>query len=759
MISRWIGASAVLALFLATAGCQGDTGPAGPAGSTGAKGDPGGAGPAGKDGLPGKDGAAGAQGDKGADGAPGKDGAEGAPGKDGAEGAPGKDGAEGAPGKDGKNGLNAGEFPLAVEPTGVVGRVLDTAGLPLKDAKVYLVPAKAIKTDKLVIDSPEPAKLAIADVAADKADEPLEDLIDAQATTPTFQVGTTNGDGVYAIPSVADGSFFIFVLPAPADTDRLPGGSHARKALSAKDDLTGKRVDIAVSMSIPKDAMYVGSSACMACHGTQHIKSTLHFLGIRQPGKNDGLQKLDWAKWPNFDDCLALFDGSTTIYYYSSNPGAAVPGYATYLVKQGEAQPDQAWLDAKTPSFKIVLGKATSGALQATISNLKATEDAKTYDVQLSYGGGLYKQRFVVEIGGLRHVLPIQYNHQGTHDNSSATPGSRRLVIGYNTDRWYDETGKKLKVPAVGKAFDNNCIGCHAAGVQSVPVAGVTGAWKAIPIPDPNAKYDFDKDGVEDQLNIGCETCHGPGSKHMEHQGKGWYIVSPGLLPPEREALICGQCHSRANGTGIGKTEAPTDVNGLMMIPGIRRSEWIKSYVSKIDDGIWVTTKSPDGTYNTAIGDDKHASKHHQQYSDFLKSKHYRNGTFLATCTGCHDPHGSPNAKQLKAPTDTALCTSCHKDVAIGAHTKAKVGFDKSGLDIGCADCHLTKTAQSGAGVPGLKDSGLWTNDISSHIFDVPSKQLLKGVDPKAANGPKDKVMPVPYGNACGSGCHKLPVQ
>jgi len=66
-------------------------------------------------------------------------------------------------------------------------------------------------------------------------------------------------------------------------------------------------------------------------------------------------------------------------------------------------------------------------------------------------------------------------------------------------------------------------------------------------------------------------------------------------------------------------------------------------------------------------------------------------------------------------------------------------------------DCHATKTAQTGAGWKGLakKDAkNYWTNDVTSHIFDVPKKDNVgvKGVDP-------GKAMPVPYTNICGS-CH-----
>lgn len=751
------GLAVVLSLALPLTACVGETGPEGdqgPIGPVGAKGDPG---PAG---AKGDTGATGAQGEKGATGdagAKGDTGATGAAGAQGEKGDKGETGATGPKGDKGDPGPAAGDFPLTLDPTGIVGRVTDTAGNPVPNAQVFLVPAASVSKVKLLLDTPDNAKVTPAEAAADKNDEPLEDLIDTQTGTPTFPVVTTDSAGVYNFKTPATGSWFVYVLPAKSDTERLPGGSVTRFAKKT-DEMVGKRLDITLSMAVPKDALYVGTTACTYCHGKQHIKSTLHFLGIRRPGLSDGLQKMPSGKWSDFDGALGLFDGQTTIWYYSKNPTATPPSYSTYLVKKGETQPDDAWLAANTPSFKIILSKNSAGQFQATVANVKdPTETPKTYTAQLSYGGGLYKQRFAVEtVTGLRHILPIQYNHQGTHDNTSAIPTSRKLVIGYNTDRWYNESTKKLAEPTNGKSFEAFCVGCHASGVQVKPDGG---SFFTTPIPDPMAVFDFDKDGVGDQLNLGCETCHGPGSKHMEKQGKGWYIVSPQNLPPERENLICAACHSRANGIGAGKTEAPLDANGNMPLPGMRRSEWIPKHISKFDDGIWTTTKSADGTYNTAVGDGKHSSKHHQQYSDFIKSSHYRNSTRLVDCSDCHNPHGSNNAKQLRYdPTTSDLCGSCHTTQAadIGKHSFEKTKMPAA-VPVTCVDCHMTKTAQSGSGVKGM--GGFWMNDISSHFFDVPKKDLLKGVDPTAANGPKDKVLPVPYVHSCGTGCHKLPVQ
>ena len=106
--------------------------------------------------------------------------------------------------------------------------------------------------------------------------------------------------------------------------------------------------------------------------------------------------------------------------------------------------------------------------------------------------------------------------------------------------------------------------------------------------------------------------------------------------------------------------------------------------------------------------------KHHQQASDFIKTKKYRNQNFLMTCADCHDPHGySGLPHQLTQPLDSPrdgakLCLSCHNatfaqganvGARMQAHWKGKGLADVAmGQGVRCIDCHNSLTAKSGAG-------------------------------------------------------------
>jgi predicted CXXCH cytochrome family protein len=204
---------------------------------------------------------------------------------------------------------------------------------------------------------------------------------------------------------------------------------------------------------------------------------------------------------------------------------------------------------------------------------------------------------------------------------------------------------------------------------------------------------------------------------------------------------MCAQCHSRPQGNdtlGI-KKDSPLNPQNKMMIAGTSRADFLAQNTSRHD------ASAAAGDF---WGDGKHSKSHHQQYTDFIQTPKYRNGSKLMTCTGCHDPHGPGSDRhQLTGTSNNSMCTSCHTTVSLSAHMTAKTGFDM-GSGTKCIDCHNTKTSSSGAGtVAKMKGTTqLFHGDISSHRFDVPLKSSAT---------PTTDPMPVPYTNSCG-GCHNM---
>ena len=686
------------------AGAPGAEGPAGPSGDQGLQGEPGSKGDPGEQGAPGAQGPAGAQGEQGPAGPQGEKGDQGEQGPQGEKGDQGDKGDQGAPGPSGE---------LQTEPDGVVGVVTDGSGDVVPSGTVYFVPAADV------------AALPATSVEVGSAnDEPLEDLIAANgASYLSAEVGE---DGVYAVTSIEAGTYFVTFVPG--EVGHLPGGSLCREALSSA-DLVGQRYDIEVSAAIPPMAYYVGTGTCVNCHGKVHVSRTMHKLGIWSPYQYGMLQDVGFRK----DDLtMALGDRftetGTTVWFYDFDSSRGFDKYKT-----SETEPAA----PAVVSFTVT-ARRMGADYEMVIHNVKdpAQPDA-VIRVDAIYGGGVYKQRYLTRIEGgsgfYYATMPLQFQHEG---DETYTDRTRKVWRDYHGDWWYDEGASSLTNPAPKRSFEKNCVSCHAVGSQ---VTGSDAAgWTVSLLSNPTwGDFDYDGDGVADELNVSCETCHGPGSAHWESAGQGRHIVNPRLLTPERDAMICGQCHSRPKGA-LG-SDSPVNADGFMMVAGTSRNEFLANYA----------TTQLDGAASDFYGDDlKHSKSHHQQYSDFIRSGMYKNDAVLMTCADCHDPHEADNVHQLRAdPTDNvAMCGSCHSDQAgdLVAHVDLKVGAGMGAAmaEASCTECHMPKTAKTGAGRPGI--AGHWQNDISSHMFDMPAKEL------SSASGVN---MPTAYTNACGS-CH-----
>ncbi|MCL4476858.1 MAG: hypothetical protein M1508_11630 [Nitrospirae bacterium] len=598
------------------------------------------------------------------------------------------------------------------------GTVKDASGQAVEKATVYLIPSADVEA---MAKTPTEIK------RDSKNDEPLEDNL--AANRDKYMKSSTDKKGNFNISNVADGNYFIYV--EPSGKNHLPGGDKSNKAMSTA-EFKGKPINILVSGNTPGDAVYVGTSKCLTCHKAyESEKKTLHKLGIRMAGKDSKLQ--DVSRFPNFDNGLKKLMAGTKFYFYNFDKSR---GFDKYMIS------DKMPSDPASVSLTATFFKDTDGKLKFKTENMKDLSDpARTYTVEMTYGGGLYKQRYLYRVG--KNLFPfVQYNTEGKEEYSDR---SRKPWRDYHADWFFNEETKKLTDPPKAKSFDKECASCHYTGYTLTKTA--EGDYIAGAVNDPNGEFDIDGDGVPNELNIGCENCHGPGSAHVKapKEKKASTIVSPGKLSTERSSVICGQCHSRPQGNL--KNDQPVNKDNRMMIPGTSRNDYLTNYTTRED--------AAKGDY---WADGIHSKSHHQQYTDFVKSKKYRNGNQLLKCSDCHDPHGMTNYKhQMRAEVrdeKNSLCTSCHKENSdIKKHMQAKTGVSEMGK-INCIDCHATKTMQTGAGLgKGLarKDGkNYWMNDITSHIFDVPKKDNagVKGVEP-------GKAMPIPYTNACGK-CHNV---
>ncbi len=564
-----------------------------------------------------------------------------------------------------------------------------------------------------------------------KNDEPLEDNL--AANRGRYLQARTDARGEFKFATVPTGKYFVYV--EPASSKYLPGGDKSRVAMTS-DELSKAPLKIKVSGNTPVGATYIGSSACIECHEEQkHFTKTLHRLGITVIGKPSKLQ--DFSSFPDFNKGLDKLMAGTKFWFYGFDPKR---GFDKYQIST------KAPADAASVSFTASFFKDKDGTLKFRAENVKNPQDpARVYPVEMTYGGGVYKQRYLVRVGA--NLFPfVQFNQNG---DDAYADRSRKQWRDYHADWFYNETTKLLADPPQAKSFDKECASCHANGYTLTKTAA--GDYKAGASNDRNGEIDIDGDGKPNEINMGCETCHGPGSVHnaAKEIDMPSTIVSPNKLAAERASMICGQCHSRPQGNL--KNDQPVNKDNKMMSPGTARNVYLNEYTTREDAG-----------KNDYWADGLHSKSHHQQYTDFIKSAKYRNGTQLVACSDCHDTHGTAKFEhQMKTDSKSAYsCTSCHvNSTDMKKHLADKAQCTVDPAKITCASCHVTKTMQTGAGfgkgLTAADGKNYWNNDISSHIYDVPRKGNVgvKGVAPGSA-------MPIPYTNACGAACHdvkKLP--
>lgn len=630
------------------------------------------------------------------------------PGPVGEAGPPGPPGPPGTTPDGGPTPPPPGTIPL--EPDGLVGRVTDTTDAPLAGGRVVLVLASAVHT---LATTPLDPTAAPNVAGASTVDEPLEDLID---TMPSLPSAIVDVDGVYRFTTLPSEDVFVVALPPAGDANHLPGGG-VSNAARAHASLVGQRLDLEVSTAPSATASYVGSSSCVRCHGRQRAFGTAHFVGLTVP-RRVGYEQ-DTRRWPRFEAAFDRFDAGVTLRFYDCDASASPP------CRVSETEP-------AAPSvvrFEAALARDASvrigepGAYTVTLRD-RATSASVRYPVELAYGGALARQAFVVPIrhaaGVSRYVLPFQFQHAG--DPSASNPGAWPWRDTGSAD-WYDFGTGGLREPARARAFDRSCAGCHFTGFALD--GDDTSGWRASGLVSIEGAFDYDGDGRSEEIDVGCEGCHGPGSEHVEAGGHGVAIVSPQLLVAERADAICGTCHVRA---GDGP---PLDAMLHRPRPGLRRRDLVTTYFHQPElapgDG-WPShdPRMPELEYTSHAG-----------------SAMARNERQLVRCADCHDAHGAPSMPHdlMRAPDDNTACTGCHGQaeyVAPRTHL-ARVGDPHAGLEdtsIVCVRCHMPPTGIGGALVPGLLDhtptttpaTQYWLGDLATHRyrtsrFDVAATQ------------------------------------
>jgi Flp pilus assembly protein TadD len=287
--------------------------------------------------------------------------------------------------------------------------------------------------------------------------------------------------------------------------------------------------------------------------------------------------------------------------------------------------------------------------------------DGELHDYEIAYTfGAVPLQQYLIEFpGGRYQALPICW------DTRAAEDGGQRWFHLYPEEKidWQDP----LHWTGIYQNWNYMCAECHSTNLRKA--------------------YQLEGDRYEttwSELDVSCEACHGPGSKHLawanavtagvtppfEHEhmglavrledpGRGTWTISPetgsgvrlGLPVETTEMETCARCHSRR---GVISEDYLFD-----------RPLLDTHRLALLEEGLY----DADGQIVEEV----------YVHGSFLQSKMYQQGV---TCSDCHDPHNL----ELHFPGDAA-CVRCHSPKMFASPEHHFHKPDTPGAF--CVDCHM----------------------------------------------------------------------
>ena len=226
------------------------------------------------------------------------------------------------------------------------------------------------------------------------------------------------------------------------------------------------------------------------------------------------------------------------------------------------------------------------------------------------------------------------------------------------------------------------------------------------------------------EMEIGCEKCHGPGREHIAFHKEPIAgasspaiardpIVNPSGLDRFRKDSVCYQCHLQPASARILRPGR----SHLDFRPGMR-----------LDD-IWIVMNS-----GSTI-DNEGRTESVRQVQQMTESKCYIKSPDMS-CTSCHDPHRIPEESQ-RVDFFRQRCLECHTNNSpCSASTNERAQVSDS-----CMDCHMPKldlvlsshAAQTDHRVIRQKSADPATNNIVRRDFFFEETEQLADLEKRRA--------------------------
>ena len=359
---------------------------------------------------------------------------------------------------------------------------------------------------------------------------------------------------------------------------------------------------------------FVGAEVCGSCHREQYVQ-----WEQSTHGKAGGM--------PDKVKIIAKFDGKPLVF----KDALVTPlreGQSLYFKVAPSGQP------AFTIPVEAVVGGGhmVGGGTQTFF--IKAADGTYRF---LPFDFSRHRGEWFVQVRGSNHWQPI--SEDIALSDLANWPPHRVLGVleGYS-----------------------NCQNCHASQVTVQP-ANTPGKWVT----------EFTS------LAINCESCHGPGRRHVELMGlpNRETLADIGLQPldtlsKDASLAVCFRCHA------IKDELQPGYIDGKPL------SDYFSLALPFLPD----EQHAPDGRVVGFSYQENH-----------LFSDCYVNGSM--TCVDCHAPHDLSYrdnfGKPLQGRFDDGQCTGCHAGyVKAPEHTRHPLNSEGSR----CVNCHMPYLQEKGIG-------------------------------------------------------------
>lgn len=226
------------------------------------------------------------------------------------------------------------------------------------------------------------------------------------------------------------------------------------------------------------------------------------------------------------------------------------------------------------------------------------------------------------------------------------------------------------------------CKGCHEQQFKQIETT-------------PHFKTTFTKGRGEDWH--GCESCHGPGSAHVEGGGDKSKIITFQGMSQKDISARCMTCHetnaehmnfdrSTHNKAGVGCTTchnvhqpkepqyllANTQKDLCYSCHGQVKADFNKPFRHRVNEGL-INCSDCHNAHGSGIRQLRNSP---EQDAVCFKCHSDKRGPFVFEhevvkaegCQACHTPHGSTHPRLLTRPTVNSMCLECHAGIPNGPH-------------------------------------------------------------------------------------------